>query len=104
MSSNCLTGKTANDVGVCDRHHYQRVSWLAFRDAGAGIAGAMLGVSSEMYFYAVAEGEKLLRITIVQQHPTSANSSLSGLTWVLNKMALNEIKGRLALITGASGG
>lgn len=70
MSSNCLTGKTANDVGVCDRHHYQRVSWLAFRDAGAGIAGAMLGVSSEMYFYAVAEGGgKLFRSTIVQQLP-----------------------------------
>jgi len=77
---------------------------LIIPNSGAGIAGTMLGVSSEMYFYAVAEGGKLLRITIVQQRPTSANSSLSGLTWVLNKMALNEIKGRLALITGASGG
>jgi len=50
---------------------------LIIPNSGAGIAGMMLGVSSEMYFYAVAEGGKLLRSTIVQQHPTSKIAQLT---------------------------
>lgn len=42
---------------------------LVIPNIGAGIAGTMFGVSSEMYFYAVAEGGKLLRSTIIRQLP-----------------------------------
>lgn len=66
----------------------------------------MPGTFSEIYSYTVAEGGKLLRalVHLYNNIPRLQNNLVGRFELNHSTMALNEIRGRLALITGASGG